>query len=156
MKVFFVVALVGLCLASSSDDRFTGMGNEVPKPITLKKGGYVVTIIQRKGDPRVDSGMYQGYYCGVVVKDIQVAYKGVKCEMPRSLFADLATIHDPSLKVKGKVAELRFGGSDAGEGYDCWIKLVEGAPTMRIIKHGESHQWLEELRYNNAPISFDN
>lgn len=126
------------------------------KNFEAKSGHYKCRMRLRSFDRNVDSPMWWGGSESspkLVACQFEIWYKGRRVPVPRSVFADLSSINEVSMKPGKSGMTFVVEGGDADDGFDCLIRLRNGVVVSRRVQSGEfPTNFYEETKYVSIPF----
>ncbi len=167
MKIFaFVVPMLMLQGCSSAPPRHVQTTENTLQSVakadalTLSAGDYKVVIETQLVDIKPELSGYWGVATdkSLIIAKARLFYRGEESRFPRSAYADLANIREPSLVTTSAGCELRLQGGDASEAYTCVLTFSDGSLVRRVVRWNikpESDYEVTEYHQSNDPFGMD-
>lgn len=128
--------------------------------LTLSAGDYKVVLKTQFVETKQELSGYWGVAKdkSLIIANARLFYRGEECRFPRSAYADLANMREPSLATTATGCELRLRGGDASEAYACILTFKDGNLVKRVVRWNikpESDYEITEYHQSNDPFEMD-
>jgi hypothetical protein len=130
-------------------------------PTDSRSGAYRVHIDYMKfrpelrDDPKLWYG-FQGWTEPVLVRKIEIYYRGKRIDVPRSVYADLANVDTLAVETRKRGCVVLVEGGDAADSYRLTIKVTGEHVDSRDLRDGEfpDNYW-EKTIYHDDPTGIE-